>query len=144
MRECLSFIGHSSFVIGHWSFSHFPFKAPSEGIEPSSFGLTDRRLTIRLHRKTQVRMVGFEPTISCARGTRISKLSHTLLIVRSKPRTTLHLAGVEPAHPPWRDGTLPLRHRCILSWSNCHRSNWRAPGGTRTHVAALRVRGLGR
>jgi hypothetical protein len=35
------------------------------------------------------------------------------MIVRGLPQTTLHPAGVEPAHPPWRDGTLPLRHRCI-------------------------------
>ena len=62
-----------------------------------------------------VSVAGFEPTISCARGTRISRLSHTLMIARGLPQTTLHPAGVEPAHPPWRDGTLPLRHRCIHS-----------------------------
>lgn len=59
-----------------------------------------------------VSVVGFEPTFSCARSTRISKLSHTLKLVRGVPRTTLHPVGVEPTHPPWRDGTLPLRHRC--------------------------------
>jgi hypothetical protein len=63
-----------------------------------------------------------------------AKLSHTLIIFRFELRTALHPAGVEPAHPPWRDGTLPLRHRCILSSPNCQRSNRRAPGGTRTHV----------
>ncbi len=41
-----------------------------------------------------------------------ARLSHTLKLVRGVPRTTLHPVGVEPTHPPWRDGTLPLRHRC--------------------------------
>ncbi len=34
-------------------------------------------------------------------------------------RTKKHPAGVEPAPPPWRDGTLPLRHGCVNSWPNC-------------------------
>ena len=107
-----------------------------------------------------VSVAGFEPTISCARGTRISRLSHTLMIVRGLPQTTLHPAGVEPAHPPWRDGTLPLRHGClrpgrivkeqfqshVARWACIRRTfviaNEKAPGGTRTHVAALRVRSL--
>lgn len=41
-----------------------------------------------------------------------ARLSHTLKYVRGLPRTILHPVGVEPTHPPWRDGTLPLRHRC--------------------------------
>ena len=51
----------------------------------------------------QVRTAGFEPAISCARGTRIPKLSHVL---KSKERP----AGIEPALPPWQDSTLPLHH----------------------------------
>ena len=53
-------------------------------------------------------------------------------------------AGVEPAHPPWRDGTLPLRHGCFRPGRIVKEQIFRAPGGTRTHVAALRVRCLGR
>ena len=49
-----------------------------------------------------------------ARSTRISRLSHTLI---------MHPAGVEPALPPWRDSTLPLRHGCVKSWPICQRSN---------------------
>ena len=68
-----------------------------------------------------VSVVGFEPTFSCARGTRISMLSHTLirssrmdLRFRDGPSPQKkHPAGVEPAPPPWRDGTLPLRHGCV-------------------------------
>ncbi len=47
-------------------------------------------------------------------------------------------AGVEPAHPPWQSSTLPLHHGRIESLVEL--SKIRAPGGTRTHVAALRVR----
>src|SRR5262249_39500644 len=49
-------------------------------------------------------------------------------------------AGVEPARPPWQGGRLPLHHghdrrpRIV--------KEPRAPGGTRTHVAALRERSL--
>src|SRR5262249_54748411 len=51
-------------------------------------------------------------------------------------------AGVEPARPPWQGGRLPLHH------GHDHRRRIvkepRAPGGTRTHVAALRGRSLRR
>ena len=49
-----------------------------------------------------VRMAGFEPAISCSRGTRITKLSH--ILNRERP------AGVEPALPPWQGSRLPLHH----------------------------------
>lgn len=39
-----------AFLIGHWSFENSYQQTPAEGIEPSSFGLTDRRLTIWHHR----------------------------------------------------------------------------------------------
>src|SRR6185437_8532120 len=51
-------------------------------------------------------------------------------------------AGVEPARPPWQGGRLPLHHghdrrpRIV--------KEPRAPGGSRTHVAALRGRSLRR
>lgn len=78
-------------------------QAAVAGIEPAP-----GRLTVAFpyqhgtHRITAVSVVGFEPTISCARGTRISKLSHTLSPERP--------AGIEPAFPSWQDGTLPLHH----------------------------------
>ena len=49
-----------------------------------------------------VRMAGFEPAISCARGTRNPRLSHVLKNERP--------AGVEPALPPWQGSRLPLHH----------------------------------
>jgi hypothetical protein len=67
-------------------------------------------------------MVGFEPTFSCARGTRIPRLSHTPIAVRLRLRTKLHPAGVEPAPPPWRDGTLPLRHECVTTSPEAERA----------------------
>ncbi len=57
-----------------------PFrKAAEAGIEPAS-----RRLTVafpyqhRTHRINSVRTAGFEPAISCSRGTRNTRLSHVL------------------------------------------------------------------
>ena len=49
-----------------------------------------------------VRTAGFEPAISCARSTRIPRLSHVLN--QERP------AGVEPALPPWQGSRLPLHH----------------------------------
>ncbi len=79
----------------------------------------------------QVRVVGFEPTLSCSRRRRTTRLSHTLKLKRP--------AGVEPALPPWQGSRLPLHHGRVESLVEL--SKIRAPGGTRTHVAALRVRG---
>ena len=76
-------------------------------------------------------MVGFEPTLSCSRRRRTTRLSHTLKMKRP--------AGVEPALPPWQGSRLPLHHGRVESLVEL--SKIRAPGGTRTHVAALRVRG---
>ncbi len=59
-----------------------------------------------------------------------SKLSHTLKLKCP--------AGVEPALPPWQGSRLPLHHGRVESLVEL--SKIRAPGGTRTHVAALRVR----
>jgi len=78
----------------------------------------------------QVGVVGFEPTLSCSRSRRNSRLSYT---------PSKHPAGVEPAHPPWRGSRQPLHHGCKESDQIV--KDRRAPGGTRTHVAALRVRG---
>ena len=108
-----------------------------------------------------VSVAGFEPTISCARGTRISRLSHTLMIARGPPQTT-HCTQRE-SNPHIRPGET-VRCRYVigafvlaeLSKSKSHvaRTTFlcrtfviadeKAPGGTRTHVAALRVRCLGR
>ncbi len=54
-----------------------------------------------------------------------------------RPESSKCPAGVEPALPPWQGGRLPLHHGHKEPTPNCQR---RAPGGTRTHAAALRVR----
>ena len=89
-------------------------------------------------------MAGFEPAVSCARGTRIAKLSHTLIckapsgsrthtsamarqmgyhyIMGAKCITTKlskinnqeHRAGIEPASPRYDGGVLPLDHQCLF------------------------------
>jgi hypothetical protein len=51
-------------------------------------------------------------------------------------------AGVEPARPPWRGGRLPLHHGHLRRPRIVKEP--RAPGGSRTHVAALRGRSLRR
>ena len=79
----------------------------------------------------QVGAGGFEPPISCSRSTRVSRLPHAPN--QKRP------AGVEPALPPWQGSRLPLHHGRVESLVEL--SKIRAPGGTRTHVAALRVRG---
>ena len=71
---------------------------------------------------------GFEPPISCSRSTRVSRLPHTPI------STSKHPAGVEPALPPWQGSRLPLHHGRVESLVEL--SKIRAPGGTRTHVAA--------
>jgi hypothetical protein len=109
-----------------------PFrKAAAAGIEPASARLTAAHpYQHGNHRIDPVRTAGFEPAISCARSTRNARLSHVLN--RERP------AGVEPALPAWQAGRLPLHHGRIWWLPNCQRP--RAPGGTRTLVAALQVR----
>ena len=51
-------------------------------------------------------------------------------------------AGIEPAHPPWQGGRLPLHHGHLRRPHIVKEP--RAPGGSRTHVAALRGRSLRR
>lgn len=48
-------------------------KAPAVGFEPTLISLTGRRLTKLATPEYSVRMVGFEPTISCSRSTRPEK-----------------------------------------------------------------------
>jgi hypothetical protein len=124
------------------------------GIEPASKRLTAARPYQHEHhritsRPSQVGVAGFEPTMSCSRSTRISRLAYTPLSKRrelpssKEPRHhKKHPAGVEPVHPPWRGSRQPLHHGCAETELNCQRT--RAQGETRTHVAALRVRYPGR
>ena len=81
-----------------------PFrKAAEAGIEPASARLTAAHpYQHENHRIISVRTVGLEPTISCTRSTRNTRLSHVL--------KHEHPAGLEPAHPAWQASTLPLRH----------------------------------
>jgi hypothetical protein len=98
--------------------------AAAAGIEPAAERLTVALLYQHRHRNTSptVRMAGFEPAISCARGTRSSPLSYILLIqlhnaeyVTASSSLTRRAslerpAGIEPAFPPWQGSRLPLHH----------------------------------
>src|SRR5579859_6395983 len=54
-------------------------RAAAAGIEPAIVSLTGSCLTVWPHRNQSVRVAGFEPAFSCARGRRNSRLSHTLI-----------------------------------------------------------------
>ena len=78
--------------------------------------LTGRSITVIGHRIKSVRTVGFEPTISCSRSTRDTRLPHALLI-GERP------AGVEPALLPWQSSRLPLHHGRSKKWlPGCQRA----------------------
>ena len=100
-------------------------------------------------------MAGFEPAISCSRNTRNTRLSYILPaspkqivlpvnILRRSPTNRRardseeRPAGVEPALPPWQGDRLPLHHGRVVVCRIV--KDPRAPGETRTLVAALRVR----
>ena len=98
-------------------------------------------------------MAGFEPAVSSSPSLRDARLRYTLASRRGRiriadlvlpkhagfqatPRTETKKrpAGVEPALPPWQGSRLPLHHGRVESLVEL--SKIRAPGGTRTHVAA--------
>jgi hypothetical protein len=86
---------------------------------------------------SKVRMVGFEPTISCSRSTRHEKATPCQAFPH--PDNEERPARIELAIPPWQGDGLPLHHgRLLLAQPNCQRS--RAPSEDRTHAAALRKR----
>ena len=78
----------------------------------------------------KVRMAGFEPAISCSRSTRNSRLSYILIKSVQRELNPRFLHGKQ------------VGYRYIMGAnkraSDCQTA--RAPGGTRTLVAALRVR----
>ena len=66
----------------------------------------------------QVGVAGFEPTLSCSRSRRISRLSHT---------PSKHPAGVEPALPPWQGSRLAATswvQRIVVELSKIESTGW--------------------
>ena len=115
--------------------------APAAGIEPASPRLTaGRSYQHELHRNRRIGQSGW-PDLNrrfpAPKAGGLARLSYIPSHLADKCP-----AGVEPARPPWQGGRLPLHH------GHDHRRRIvkepRAPGGTRTHVAALRVRSLRR
>ena len=132
-------------------------KAAAAGIEPAKGRLTGACLYQHRPHRNKVRVAGFEPAISSSPSLRDARLRYTLAMsaradsnrrsrapeARGFPGYPTHRnekrpAGVEPALPPWQGSRLPLHHGRVESLVEL--SKIRAPGGTRTHVAALRVR----
>ena len=99
---------------------HRPLACPSvkaavAGIEPASGRLTAAYPYQHGSHRISVRTAGFEPAISCARGTRNTRLSY-VLFNQERP------AGVEPALPPWQGGRLPLHHGRSCRVPDCQRT----------------------
>ena len=72
-----------------------------------------------------VRTAGFEPAISCARGTRNPRLSHVLKNERP--------AGIEPTLPPWQGSRLPLHHGRLCVTTKLSNSESTGPDSNRRH-----------
>ena len=70
------------------------------GVEPPIVSLTGSRLTTRPHRIVSVRTVGLEPTISCSRGTRNTRLSYVLIGRPCKlHKLRKHKLSFQKSHP---------------------------------------------
>jgi hypothetical protein len=114
-----------------------PLRAAEAGIEPAGYAFNRRaHATNSSPSAIESAQLDLNQRSPASGAGGIARLSHTPM--QERP------AGVEPAHPPWQGSRLPLHHgRLLRSYFNCQRAN-RAPGRTRTGVAALRVRNLGR
>ena len=132
------------------------------GVEPASPGWKPGTSAARprAHRITSVRTVGFEPTISCSRGTRNTRLSYILNLFAARGKVPKPLeelcvsqdSGLPRRKSAQRESNPHIRHGKATGWplhhgrlryvSSCQGS--RAPGGSRTHVPALRGRNLRR
>ncbi len=119
-------------------------RAPAAGIEPASSRLTaGRSYQHELHRNhdRRIRQSGWPDSnrrspAPEAGGFPDFPTSRVVSITEKCP------AGVEPARPPWRGGRLPLHHGHLRRPRIVKEP--RAPGGTRTRVAALCGRSLRR
>ena len=81
-----------------------PFRSSCGGRNRTCNRLLNREPPYHWATPQEVRTVGFEPTLSGSRNRRIPRLSYVL--------SQEHPAGVEPAHPAWQAGRLPLHHGC--------------------------------
>jgi hypothetical protein len=99
-------------------------QAAVAGIEPASGRLTTAcPYQHRPHRNRRVGVVGFEPTISCSRNTRISRLSYTPM---------WHLPCAIPPKAPsgirTRATALARQQAAITSWVRSTEPNCQRPG----------------
>ena len=120
----------------------FLVRAPAAGIEPASSRLTaGYSYQHELHRNRRVRQSGWPDSNRRFPAPKAGGLPGfpTSRVVSFTDKCP---AGVEPARPPWRGGRLPLHHGHLRRPRIVKEP--RAPGGTRTHVAALRGRSLRR
>jgi hypothetical protein len=114
----------------------FPcIKAAAAGIEPASGRLT---VAFPYQHRTH-RIVSFSQDGRIRTGDLV-RPRHAEYQAFPRPEHE-RPAGVEPALPPWQGSRLPLHHgRLVGSRIVKDQNTIRAPGGTRTLVAALRVR----
>jgi hypothetical protein len=134
-RECPAGIEPASPGWKPGTFAARPRAQSCGGRNRTCVGAINSRLPVPARVPPQsVRTAGFEPAISCARGTRNPRLSHVLK--QERP------AGIEPALPPWQGSRLPLHHGRFVSQPNCQITRAHASGvprarrRTRTGVTA--------
>ena len=117
-------------------------RAPAAGIEPASPRLTaGYPYQHELHRNRRVRQSGWPDLNRRFPAPEAGGLGQAFPHPESS-LTDKCPAGVEPARPPWQGGRLPLHHGHDRRLRIVKEP--RAPGGSRTHVAALRGRSLRR
>lgn len=109
---------------------------------PQLFSYRLRHCFLAIARPSQLlaRTAGFTPAISCSRGTRPVAGNTGQAFPRPEE---MRPAGIEPTHPAWQAGRLPLHHGRKAMQTKLSKSI-RAPGRTRTGVAAVRERSLRR
>ncbi len=101
-----------------------------------------------MFRQSKVGEVGFEPTISCSRSTRNPRLSYTPKIgghVGDPNSVKIHRQSAQrESNPHVRHGKATGSHYIMgaINDSSCDEHEG-APGGSRTHIPALRRRCLG-
>jgi hypothetical protein len=101
--------------------------AAAAGIEPAFVSLTGSRPTIGLHRN-EVGAVGFEPTLSCSRSRRISRLSYTPLTKSTQRELNPHFRRGKAAGYRYIMGALAEINCQRTNNAGCHRRDFSNSG----------------
>ena len=136
-------------------------KAAAAGIEPASERLTTARLYQHrtpqsksgwqdLNLRSQAPRACAMPSFATPWTSRCGRIRTAVLVLPKHAgfQTTLHTEAKAPSGSRTRTSAMARQQAAATSWAllECAElsKTSRAPGGTRTHVTALRVRNLGR